>query len=271
MTSDITQLVKKAAEAAKLAPEHLQEAAFNKVFDALLTQGSEHSHSPTRSSVANKSTKQGKQKPPKEKTGDTLDQLDRTAHHNISHTESGLNNSLRLLLAAKEDLGIDGLTAAQIAKTLVDKFRCKISRQAVSKVLNNAGNYVNRHKEGRLVLFRIMAPGEEYIADPSKTPKKRTGAKKNASKKSVKADAASKGKKSATATGSGAVATLSQLAKSDFFSTPKTISDIVDHCRHNLARSFKANDFSGKLARMIRAGELTREKNTDNQYEYKKA
>lgn len=68
----------------------------------------------------------------------------------------------------------------------------------------------------------------------------------------------------------GAVATLTELASGDFFKKSRTINDIIEHCKHNKARTFKANEFSGKLARMVRNGELVREKNADNQYEYKK-
>ncbi len=70
--------------------------------------------------------------------------------------------------------------------------------------------------------------------------------------------------------GTGAVAILTKLATTDFFDKPKTINDILEHCKDNLARTFKANEFSGKLGRMVRGKELKREKNADNQYEYKK-
>ena len=76
--------------------------------------------------------------------------------------------------------------------------------------------------------------------------------------------------KKRTPSGGGAVATLTQLFEEGFFEIPKTINDFIQHCDTNLARKFKANDISGKLARMVRNGELTREKNADNQYEYKK-
>jgi|GEM_PF-4032599 len=36
MKIDLTRLIKEAAEASKHAPKHLQEAAFNKAFEALL-------------------------------------------------------------------------------------------------------------------------------------------------------------------------------------------------------------------------------------------
>jgi hypothetical protein len=70
--------------------------------------------------------------------------------------------------------------------------------------------------------------------------------------------------------GTGSVANLTQLWNGDFFKQPRTIKDIIDHCKQKLARTFKANDFSGALARMTREGKLTRNKNKGKQYEYKK-
>jgi hypothetical protein len=78
-------------------------------------------------------------------------------------------------------------------------------------------------------------------------------------------------KKKSAPSGDGANATLNQLTQGSFFNEPHTLNDIIVHCKHNLAKTFKANEFSGKLARMVRTGELTRQKNADNQYEYKKA
>jgi hypothetical protein len=72
------------------------------------------------------------------------------------------------------------------------------------------------------------------------------------------------------ASGTGAPATLSQLLEGTYFDKARTLNDIIEHCKHNLARTFKANEFSGKLARLVRKGDLTRVKNADNQYEYKR-
>lgn len=77
-------------------------------------------------------------------------------------------------------------------------------------------------------------------------------------------------KKKPMSSGNGPVATVAQLAEGDFFKKPRTIGDIVEHCKHNLARSFKANEISGKLGQLVRGGQLTRAKNADKQYEYKK-
>ncbi len=68
----------------------------------------------------------------------------------------------------------------------------------------------------------------------------------------------------------GAVATLTELLAGEFFKQPRTINDIVEHCKHKKARNFKANEFSGTLARLVRDTKLTRNQNKDKQYEYKK-
>jgi hypothetical protein len=86
-----------------------------------------------------------------------------------------------------------------------------------------------------------------------------------------KTDAAARQKKKIAPAGTGAPATLTQLLSGNFFDKARTINDIIEHCKHNLARTFKANEFSGKLGRMVRTGELTRKKNADKQYEYKKS
>ena len=68
--------------------------------------------------------------------------------------------------------------------------------------------------------------------------------------------------------GKGAVATLIKVHQEGFFKSPRTIKDILAHCETNLARRIKANEISGKLARMVRSGDLKRVKNADSQYEY---
>ena len=70
------------------------------------------------------------------------------------------------------------------------------------------------------------------------------------------------------ATSPGPIALLSQLLAGDFFNSPKTIGDIVEHCKHNFARTIKPSDISGKLARLTRDQTLRRSKNSDGQYEY---
>lgn len=109
--------------------------------------------------------------------------------------------------------------------------------------------------------------GQSAEEDINSTRKRQKRRRKPALKKEGEGEPI---KKKATA-GTGAYATINQLATTDFFETPKTIGDIIQHCDTNLARRFKPNQLSGKLARMVRDQELKREKNVDGQYEYKKS
>jgi hypothetical protein len=131
----------------------------------------------------------------------------------------------------------------------------------------------------QLKLLEIIL-GEGFIEDPNdqengevRSAQKHRRKKKAKTKDAVSDPAATKSpaKRKAVASGSGANATVSQIAQGDFFKQPRTINDILIYCKDQLARVFKANDISGKLGRMFRDGVLTRKKNKDNQYEYKKA
>jgi hypothetical protein len=108
--------------------------------------------------------------------------------------------------------------------------------------------------------------GLGFIQKPVRTAKRTRANRSDASAE----NGATPKKKKKAASGNGAPATLTHLLSTSFFDKPKTINDIVEHCKHGLARTFKANEFSGKLGRLVRSGELTRKKNGDNQYEYKK-
>ncbi len=96
-----------------------------------------------------------------------------------------------------------------------------------------------------------------------------TSRKPRASSAQPNSEAVSDARRRAS-TGSGPVATVAQLAEGAFFAKARTINDILEHCQSALARRFKANEISSKLGRMVRSGELTRQKNADGQYEYKK-
>lgn len=129
----------------------------------------------------------------------------------------------------------------------------------------------------RLLELLFDAPSKENAEEPEDTadPKRRTNGrtKKRGSKAPAKKapDNGPSEKQKKGAGGKGANATLTNLLAGEFFNSHKTIGDIIAHAKLNLAREFRANEFSGKLARLIRSGELTRKKNADGQYEYKKS
>lgn len=123
------------------------------------------------------------------------------------------------------------------------------------------------------LLFDATPEDDAKEQNEEVAPKRRVNRRRNkrgassAEKKAADGSVTEKPKK--TASGKGATATLTDLLASDFFKTHKTIGDIIEHSKNNLARGFKANEFSGKLARLVRSRELTRKKNADGQYEYK--
>src|ERR1700743_754338 len=129
----------------------------------------------------------------------------------------------------------------------------------VESELSELATLLNQFKS-EAVQLRILEwlLGEQTLAAneadavPSSSSSRSTRKKRPAGK-SKEARPPEVGKK--TAGGKGANATLSSLAKGNFFSTYRPIGDIIEHARVNLARHFKANEFSGKLARMVRSGE----------------
>lgn len=146
----------------------------------------------------------------------------------------------------------------------------------VKRQLKDLSEVVNAFKfeavQLRIVelVFGVEQPEEnvtEEVADDSSSSKKKR--KKRTSKKKTVAKVDGK-KTPKRVSGSGAPATLNKLVEGRFFSKPKTIGDIVEHCEEDMARKFKQNEFSGKLARLVRDGTLKRGKNADGQYVYKK-
>ena len=150
--------------------------------------------------------------------------------------------------------------------------------ETVKKQIRELAGVVNSFKSEAVqlriveLIFGIMPEEEVQDDDNSKgtasKPKKTKRKKKATSKPEGKP---TKSKKKSVTAGTGSLVILNKLVEGKFFSTPKSINDIIKHCDTALARKFKANEFSGRLARMTRNGKLTRQKNKDNQYEYTKA
>jgi hypothetical protein len=144
----------------------------------------------------------------------------------------------------------------------------------MKKQLSELASVLNEFKS-EAVQLRILdlVLGTEPPADTTGRKKERNPARRARARRVSKAedtDSTAPGKRKKAPAGTGAPATLNQLLLGNFFDKARTINDIIEHCKHNLARTFKANEFSGKLGRMVRSDELTSKKNADHQYEYKK-
>src|ERR1039458_4768255 len=264
-TGRIAEITKQAAEIAAAVPEHLQEAAFNRAFDALSENGEPqepvHRREPStggrRGKRARASTKPESDGGSSDPTSVLISSLRRTDHPEIAGASRSLDRALYLLRIAERDHGIDGLTASQIAKVLTDKFRHRISAQAIRQALNGAGSgYVDFTPQAKgAAIYRLMAPGEAYLDDLTKggadaqgktgnasTPKpklrpRRTPTKQKAAKATEKV---SSGKRS----GRGPKGLIEELIAENFLAEPKTIGDIQEQLRHKKGVQLKATDLS---------------------------
>lgn len=145
--------------------------------------------------------------------------------------------------------------------------------EEIKEQLKELSEVINKFKSEavQLRIVELVFGLDQEIDDQSGSSKQakasqRQSTKKKATKKSTTKATPKKPVKKAAR--QGAVAILSGLVDDGFFSSPKSIGDIVTHCEHNMARKFKSNEFSAKLGRLVRDGDLKRTKNSDNQYEY---
>lgn len=143
----------------------------------------------------------------------------------------------------------------------------------IKKQLSELSSVINSFKSEAVqlkIVELIFDFTEEKPEEETEDRTKKTKKKKIKKKAKAKEPGNEVKKKTKSPAGEGAFAMLSKLYEGDFFKKAKTISHIVEHCDVNFAKKFKANEFSGRLARMVREGQLKRIKNTEGQYEYTK-
>jgi hypothetical protein len=290
-TEHLTDIVKRAAELAELVPEPLREAAFNRVFDQLagggrVEQRADSSEAAkTRRNTSTSRRGASKSATPTEKAPDPAavltNSVSRTDHPEVGQASRALDRALYLLRIAEGEHGIDGMTAPQIAKVLTDKFRRRVSRQAINQALDAAGDYVDRTPTSNGVVYRLMQPGEDYLdaggaeaqGEKSATRKTawRSGRRRAAPKKADKPETSTAGtsaSKTRKRSGRGPKPLIEELIAEGFFSEPRAMGAIQERLRHKKGAVFKPTDLSPTLVRLLRQNKLDRERNESNQYEY---
>lgn len=285
-SSDLKDLYKQAGEIAKVVPESMQEAAFNRALDMLTgAEGGDariSAQGPRRRKAPSSDSKPADSSA--DDVGASLGAIDRTAYPQIDVGMSVLNRSLWVLKIAKDEQGVDGLSAPQIADVLTGKFRVKTRRQNVTTALDKANRLVDRTKEGRGVRYRIMGEGDRHLAEKdssgqSRAVSRHAGGKrrKTQTAKSQKTPAkanrngADPGSKASGGRSPGRVGPkgmLTEMLGSGFFDKPRTIADIRLHLEQKHGRRFKPTDISPALVRLLREKKLDREKGDAGQYEY---
>jgi hypothetical protein len=282
----LARITKQAAEIAALVPEHLQEAAFNRAFDQLSGGHSEMSGTqPSRRGRQTRSKPNSSTVPPQPSTGGSDDpavvltsSLNRTDHPEVGKASRALDRALYILRIAEANYGIDGMTAPQIAKVLTDKFRQRVTRQAINQALDAAGDYVDRTPTKRGVVYRLMQPAEDYLDAGGADTRGQTTSPKSSRRAVAKPRAQTKAKNETGSTSTGAAtrkrsgrgpkAMIEELISEGFFNEPQAIAGIQDRLRHKKGVQFKPTDLSPALVRLLRQNKLDRERNESNQYEY---
>lgn len=90
--------------------------------------------------------------------------LDRTRYPQVTAGRKALELALLVLKAAKDEAGIDGLTAPEITRVLVEKFRVSEKESAIRMALGRARRLVNDVPRGRGRAYCIMAEGEQLVS-----------------------------------------------------------------------------------------------------------
>lgn len=293
---DLKELFKQAAEIAKQVPENMQEAAFHRAVGLLTGEGDGRKpQSPSRRKEKSR-TPRVADSDDQSSFDDLLQQIDSTQYPRVRSAGKVLDRSLIVLQIALRDHRVDGLTPTEIAHILTKKFRLTTSRQAVGMAFKDASNLVDRLSEGGGYRYRIMAPGEEYLAhldndtgaEPghsvrstrkrqrTKRPKKSTNA--NEPSESVSANASgdarpSKKKRARRPTSSkkiGPKAAIMSLIESGFFSAGKTGPEVQGHLKKKRGLDFGTQQLLMAMLRLVRDEFLERDENDDGQYEYKR-
>lgn len=276
---DLKELFKQAAEIAAQVPESMQEAAFNQAIDLLTGGGADsNNETPKAKRAKSRTTKQQRPTSPKDDppAENLVEVIDSTQHPGVSSAKKVLDRALMVLQISLNEHGVDGLTPAEIATVLTDKFRVSTTSAAVRMAFSNATNLVNRLQRGKGFVYRIMGPGEEYLAhfDEDEKPSSLSKAKKKSksqkpAKKKATSNAITRAKSKAN-TKVGPKTAIGSLIDSGFFSQVKTGPEIKTHLKNKRGLNFEIDQLRVALLRLVREEKLERDENADGSYEYKK-
>jgi len=292
---DLERAFLEAAEIAKKLPKNLQEAGFNKAVEQLLGKEGSTKAGSRQSRGAARAKRD-------ERTDDRdvaqlIEVIDRTAYPDVGATARVGDRALKVLQLAHEDHDVDGLTAGEIATILSRRFRIPTKANSVTVALDRETGTVDvRSGTGASRVFHIMAPGEEYLkklrAGEDVGRRRRGGARKRTTrkpggrnKKATTKKAVAKRKETGTKNGTarkkatgkriagrpGPKAAIGNLLNAGFFRSARTISEIQEELQHRRGHGYSVQELAPALVRSIRDQSLSRERNSEGQYEYSQA
>jgi len=284
---DLKELFKQASEIAEQVPESMQEAAFNRALDLLTGKQNE---APTNKQKQDKSkakqvgVSREAQTEPESPVTKLLVDIDSTQHSGLTSSLKVLDRALMVLQISLTH-GVDGLTTAEIARILTEKFRISTTTNAVNMAIAKKTSLVNRVPRGKGYCYRIMEPGQQYLLHrgEDKEPKTNSRSKKSRKKKTARkteTKAAEGGKKKTpkktegkrrprSSAKVGPKAAVLGLLESGYFAEPRTGPDIQSYLEKKRGVTLGTDQLRLAMLRLVRDEQLERDENSDGQYEYK--
>ncbi len=290
---DLKELFKQASEIAQQVPPNMQEAAFNRALDLLTGSTSGQTASADQGKATRKASISKDRSAPEDGAVSTealLAHIDSTQHPGVTAAVKILDRALMVLKIVLDEHGIDGLSPSDIAKILTDKFRVSATAATVSTALGRATTLVNRVPNKGGYIYRIMAPGIEYLTgvssplplrlSPSKGKSSRKKVASPANASATRLNAASEvqatPKKPSTSParksskGLGPKSAILSLITDKFFDTPKTPQVVQLFLKTKRGYIIDTDQLRVALLRLVRDQILDREPNSDGSYEYKR-
>lgn len=291
---DYAKIAEIASEAVKNLPEHLQAAALQKIMDDMLLDGKVPVQVlPEKSEKTSKGKKKQAQSSGKSETLQEFLNRVNPPNNNVKylgivyHLEVNKGNQ-EVSNKEVEDAWPGKVPAnprvnkAECFKkawlrngSISTKFQTSITGEDLIKKMLSGENVDDLLKGTKRKNTKKKVDGEEKTegATKKKTHVKKKTAKKSASKttsnKPTKKKENNKNTfpKAAGRPGPGKI--LTALLGDGFFKKPKTIKEIVDYLRTKKGYTYRVEEMSTPLLRLLRKGLLEREQNKDNQYEWK--
>lgn len=149
----------------------------------------------------------------------------------------------------------------------------------LKKQLSELAPVINSFKS-ESVQLRIVDLIFQGTAEPQKIEEldDGTGAKQDKrtkpiskSKKKVSSTSKETTKKAKVTGRPGPGAMVSTLLEAGYFQKHRLSADIIEHCKHKYAYTYKSDEIGTALNRALRNRKLKRDKNQESQYEYYKA
>lgn len=284
---DLKELFRQASEIARDMPDSMQEAAFNRAVDLLIAStqpASVDGRANPKRPADEKTSKPADDEVEKTTAADLISVIDSTQHPGIISTSKALDRALMVLRIALRDHGVDGLAPSEISRILTDKFRISTPSSTIRMALTRAPRLVDRVADGSSFAFKIMGPGEEYLAhlnnegDSSSAATQNTGTKTKApGQRSKQAKSSQRANKAPRApaqkrpqkSGMGPKAAVVDLIDSGYFTKGRTSPEVKTYLKDKRGFNIDAGALRVTLLRLVRDEVLVRDVNEEGQYEYR--